>query len=181
MALSDNRTVVLVWIKEQKNGEKEIIRSLLIISVIIIKMQTIKIKNSQLKLVSDWLSGELAVKEARSRNRFLHLLAPRLKETDEERNKIILNKCDKGEDGKPLVEEKDGNQSYKFSGDNWATVQQEIVDLLNEDFVVEVTPSNEEDIKIVKDLIINLDKKFDPQQTEIYEIIVKQFEALDFA
>ena len=142
------------------------------------KMQTLKFLNHQLKFVVDLLSGELPIKQARSRNRFLHLLTPRLKELEDERNKIILAKCDKSEDGKPLTEEKDGQKSYKFSNNTWLDVQKELTDLFNENLVIDVTPANEEDIKIVKEIIFNSDKTLAFQETEIYELVAKQFEEL---
>jgi hypothetical protein len=144
------------------------------------KMQTVKIKNYQLKFVTEWLDGPLPIKEARSRNRFLHLLAPRIKEIEDERNKIILDKCDKDEDGKPIIEKTDQGSTYKFSGDTWQEVQKEIVDLFNEDLIIEVTPANEADIKIVKGLILETTKTLDTQQTEVYEQVAKEFEALEF-
>ena len=161
-------------------------------------MKTLKLKNyffiagvfnGQISL-AQWLSGQnLHGPVSRARTRFLKLIQPRLVELDEEKKKMTEEYAEKKsvKDGDKKVEkvvfldEKGKDTTDPKLGRNYkikdvTAFNKAYGDYLNEDFIIDVTPSNREIIYGVKDLLLSTEDEFKGGMAEIYDGWCESFE-----
>jgi hypothetical protein len=137
-------------------------------------MKSLVIKNSHLAKTIDLLDIPLHGSDARARNRFVTLLGTKLVALNQERQKILDNYCKKDKDGKPKLIE--NNTKYDFTPVNLEKANNELTELYSEDCIIDILPSNEEDIKIATDTILKTSKTFNITEGAIYDEIAKSFE-----
>lgn len=156
--------------------------------------------------LQEWLAKRaLHGKQSRSRTRFLKEILDRAREILDERQTIVVNHAEKkeikGEDGK--VEEKPvmlylerdekGNlvlndnrpvevettdpkkgETYKIK-DIDAT-KKEMEELLDEEYLIDITPANKDTIKDIKDILINVTDEFSGAMATRYDEWCEAFE-----
>ena len=144
------------------------------------KVKGLTFKNYQLRLLYDWLSSEkdkpllLHGKQARSRNKFFALIEPQVNSVDEERIKIATE-YSKTKDGKPELDE---NNSFVFPKEGLDKFNKEYNEVLNEDFTIDILPSNKETLKEIKEIVLNIDRGFDTNEGKVYDLVCQTFEKL---
>lgn len=149
------------------------------------KEKALKLKNGWLDFLTRLLDKPRHGKDARAKNRFLQLLVSRLKEKEEERKKLLEQYADKDK-GKPVMEdidildEKTGEtkkeQRFKISPENMQKFQKEYLEYLNEDFVIDVLPSNKVDIGTIKIMLENDTTDLNTEEGALYDAILTAFE-----
>lgn len=119
-----------------------------------------------IKSLQAWLSDRmLHGKQSRNRTRFLRLMSDRLQEMDEERQRILKEHSVKKEkklvfldsEGKETTDEKKGKR-YKIKDPK--AYQKEYLEYINEDYVIDVTPSTKDAVYGVRDIILETQDEF---------------------
>lgn len=167
-------------------------------------MKTLKLKNYFFVSAQDtpsiqvWLERQaLHGAASRSRTRFVKLLADRLKEIDTVRKEMLEKHAEKDKDGKTIyvvleevkkgdvteIKEKDttddspqDNKRYKIKDDK--AFNKEWAEYINEEFVLDVTPSTSEIIYGTRDLILNTTAEFSGRGAALYDEWCQAFEAI---
>lgn len=162
-------------------------------------MKTLKIKtgflfpqdNADPKLKIDslqnWLAEQLLHgKESRNRTRFLKLLTPRITEMDEERKRILEDNAKK-KNGKIVYLTKENKETttpaegvaIKLDGDKGtAKFHKEFGECLNEDLILDITPSTSEVIYTVRDIILDTKQEFQGMMAVRYDELCQCFEGI---
>lgn len=140
-------------------------------------------KNRDLKALSDFVMAmELSVKESRMRTKFNRIIAEQwnigvIAEVDA----IILDRADIGQDGKPMRKSNDSN-AIQFKS---ITSEEEAINLIgeleNEEFYIDLTPSNKDMILSIANSILNCDLKVSNEVAILIDSWCEQFEnALEY-
>jgi len=137
-----------------------------------------------------WLNNQmLHGKVSRHRTRFIKLIIGRAEEVEKEKLVMLEKHADKkkvkGEDvaiyldekGKDTTDAKDGKK-FKLSTENEQKFLDEYNAYLNEDFVMDVTPANREDIYGVRDMVLNTEAEFSKIQATRYNEWCDAFEGI---
>ena len=140
--------------------------------------------NQGITSIQDWLMKQmLHGAESRNRTRFIKLLSERMAEIDKTiedlKNKYIV-KNDKGE----ILYEKDGKETtdpngatMKFgSPEDMLTLNKDIGDYLNEDLIIDITPSVNEIVYGTRDLILKTNQEFSGIMATRYDEWCEAFE-----
>jgi len=163
-------------------------------------MKVLKLKNYYFvggvfpgqKSLALWLSEQLLHgKESRARTRFLKLLQPRLVNLDEERKKMSEEHAEKkkvkegdkevekivflDEKGKDTTDESKG-KTYKIKDID--LFQKDYNEYINEDFIIDVTPSNKDTIYTVRDILLNTVQEFKGGMADLYDNWCESFETI---
>jgi hypothetical protein len=135
---------------------------------------TFKFQNKYLQGFLGWFGvlGDMTPKEARMRSRFVQLLVPRIQEIAKSHNEILLKYCKKDEQGEPIKTTVNGVENYDIADADMAAFQKDDQELLDEDFVLEITPENAEMFATVQHLVLNTNFTFGPKEDD--ELAVKQ-------
>lgn len=151
--------------------------------------QSISFKNHQLVPFVKFLeSQELQGKESRLRTRFVKLFLPRIQENDTERVTILKKHAEmKDVDGASSIVylDKDGSETTnEREGVNVKIgdvekFNEEYVALMNEEFVLDVTPASKEMIFTVKDVVLNSKTALKGLDAVYYDLWCETFEALE--
>ena len=150
-------------------------------------MKSLKIKNYLVTPLANWLTGQaLPGKQSRARNRFVKVLSPRVQEIDENRREIAKTYAKKDKKGEVVVEkDKENPNIERYVIEDQNKFKEEMTEFLNEEFVIDITPSNTKDIQDVKDVVLLTNQEFkdDPNTGEFlatyYDEWCSAFEALD--
>ena len=135
-----------------------------------------------------WLNDQLLHgKVSRHRTRFIKLVIPRAEEIEKEKNSMLEKLADKkkvkdkemvvylDDKGKDTTDQKLGKR-YKLSAKNHEEFTKQYNDYLNEDYIIDVTPANREDIYGVRDLLLNTNAEFSQIQATRYNEWAEAFE-----
>ncbi len=142
-------------------------------------MAKVKALNLQKRLLNHlvfFLDMPLTGSKARSRNRFIRLIAPMAQEVENERVKMLKDLSEKDEKGEPKVEKNQitGAEHYIVSTEN----RKKVDEYLDEDYVLDILPSNEKDVKVAKDLLLNSEMKLNIELGDIYDKLCTAFEEI---
>ena len=125
-----------------------------------------------------WLNQELTHgAKARARTRFNKLLYERAEELEKERVVMLqkYSKNKKGEvvylkaDGKKTTDEKERGEDFSYAVNDMEAFKKERNEYLQEDFIIDVTPSNKEDVNGVKAILTETNAKFNGIQGARYD------------
>lgn len=169
-------------------------------------MKILKLKNYQfigspeLKSVGlhEWLATQmLHGQDSRSRTRFIQAIAPRITELDKTRiellkkyaKKKIVKQGDKEielpvmlyidkETGEEM-ETTDESLGKRFKVEDAEGFNKEYQEYLNEDYIIDVTPSNKDIIDGVRDLLLNTKEDFFGRGALLYDEWCLAFENLE--
>jgi hypothetical protein len=144
-------------------------------------MEALKLKNRHLIPLGNWLATlELSGSDSRKRTRFVVALQGRLDEMEKERIKLAEKYCKKNNKGKPkMKKDASGQQVYDFSKENRDKFANEMNEYFEEDYVLDVLDSNKEELKAIKDVVLNTEEKFSGRQATEYDEWCEAFEALN--
>lgn len=141
-------------------------------------MKTLKLKNNQLELLFKILDGDLPFSRSRRRKLFTDILMDKYKAREEARMALIEKFGKKDEKGKPATVEyigEDGKKGTRFELSDQEAFNKEFITLYTEEIIIDIPPSLEESIKVIKDLVENTDIVVKNNEVEIIEDIIKSF------
>lgn len=127
---------------------------------------------------SNGLRGMLDVplhgRALRARNRVVAILRER--GSDQEANRIAILKelAEKDEKGEPKM--KADKSGFDLTPENLAKFQQQYNELLNEPMVLDVLPSNADDLRLALDVLRNTTVDMDIKTSEVWEFVIAAFE-----
>jgi len=126
--------------------------------------------DQSIESLQEWLAKQmLHGKISRARTRFIKLIIPQVKELEEERLKLLQEYAEKRkEKDKDVIvyfdkndkKTTDANEGVKYVMKDMDRFVKEYGELVNEEFVIDVTPANQETIYGVRDLILNTESAF---------------------
>lgn len=135
------------------------------------KSKAFKIKKSMMVHLAVWLNSQsLEGRLSRVRTRFVTKLADGMAELEAERKEII-NKYvekEKGEDGEmkwKTHELENGQTEWVVSPEKMESLNKEIEEMYQEEFVIALTPETEADLSRIKDIILDTNYKFGPEES----------------
>ena len=137
-------------------------------------MHTLKIKNGDLEALIRITSVSLSFERSRARNKFLQVIAPLIEARDKSKKEIIEKFSIKDEEGKTKLTA----QGLIDFGDNMKEVDAEWAKLQGEDAVIDVLPSIEKELQVVKDIIVSSEEKLSPEDSFSLTRIVEAIEAI---
>lgn len=121
----------------------------------------LKIKNKYLIGLANWLNEQdLPGKLSRERNRFVETLSEAFQEVEKERMKLIEKHSKKDENEKPIIKD----NRYELKNDE--EFNKEFLELMDDEFLLDMTPVNQLRIKMMKNIILETDYKFGPKETD---------------
>lgn len=147
------------------------------------------VDNEQTGLVSLYTflaRQKLHGKKSRERTRFLKVIEPRTVEVAEGRKEIVERFTEKDAEGKILFVDKLGNETndrnkgvnYKVLLENQEKINEEVKNLHDEQYVIDILPAQAEMIEVIRDLILNTEEAFDGAVATMYDEWCTAFESL---
>lgn len=143
------------------------------------------VKRRHLATLVDWLSLPLHGKEARARNRVVRTFVEAAQQLDEDRLEIIKRFADLDADGNLQVIDEEfapgkTRKVYKFkSPKERDAAEVEINEMKDEEFKLDITQANADDIAVARNLILNRVAEqftFTFDETEVYDTVCAAFE-----
>lgn len=131
----------------------------------------LKIPNKFILGLASWLAEQpLGGRESRERSRFVTVASEHLQEVEKERKEIIEKFANKDEDGKPkIITVDNGDSRYDIPDEKKAEMEKEYLDLLDEEWVLDVSEGNKAKIKTTRDILLNTEYKFGPKEGDTTE------------
>ncbi|EON72823.1 hypothetical protein [Lysinibacillus sphaericus] len=119
-------------------------------------------------------------KESRMRTRFIKLLEQQLNQVNQERQQLVDEYAEKDKNGEILytTEIVDGKEIEMplFSEEAEKEVQQQILTLLHEDFIIEETAEKIDMLRILQEIVLNCDLEFTGKKATLYDRFCEIFE-----
>lgn len=148
----------------------------------ILKFKNYHVYNSNLSLQA-WLMGlELERKPSRTRSRFIKMTVDNAKEIEDARQELIkkfgkytekkVKNGGKEEIEKELVyviDPRTGQKTDQIELADPNAYNKEFGEILEEDFIIDVTPAVEGTIMAIKDMVVNSDAKFSGRIATLYD------------
>ena len=145
-------------------------------------IKTISIKRFAIQPLSLWINGQpLIGKESRFRSRFLRAIAPLLEEYEKGRVEICERHAEKDANGSPIFIDEKGEitdarrGNFKIADD--AALQKEFAVFLNENCIIDVTPSITDCVDYISSLVLNTQAQFSGREAIMYDAWCEAFEA----
>lgn len=140
---------------------------------------TLRIQKKYLVGLSSWLNRlALSGAQSRYRTRFMRDIADVLKEFEAERKEIVEKYVVKEvkDNGKEVWKQTvdNGQPVWEIQKDKEQLFADEVNELLAEDFVLVINEENQAKIACIKDILLNTDYKFGPEQDEKNPMVVMQ-------
>ena len=146
------------------------------------ELKSITLKNKLIQPLIDLLEGPLPSIQARARNRFVTTLGMQLVVIDTERRRLFSEAADKDENGKPktkkITNPSNGQEVEIFDLTPEASkkVGEELTTFLDEEYVIDILPSNRFEIEVVTRAVLNTTKEFGLVDGAQYDLIAQEFE-----
>jgi len=135
-------------------------------------MKTLKLKNMDLNIIGKALNYPMKFQQGRVKNRFIKLLADKAELMEKSRQEMLKELCKKGEDGNPIQDK----GQYTFTPENQKKFGEEYSKLVNEEVLIDVLPSFEPDLPVVKQMLNNSQVELEAFEVETIE---RTLEALE--
>ena len=132
-------------------------------------MKTLKLKNSQLDILFKILDGDLPFSRSRRRKVFTDILMEKYKAREGARIALLDKFSKKDANGKPVMK---GN-SYDI--EDMKGFETEFLVLYAEDVIIDLPPSVEEALPVVKQLVETTDIVVKDHEVQMVEDIIKAF------
>ncbi len=135
-------------------------------------MDTINLKNYHINSFMKTLNYAMPFARGRVKNRILIILSEKAEALEKSRIEILNGLADKDKEGKPVLV----NNQFKISDKNRVKFEEEYQKMMNEDCIIDVTPSLKADIGSVKDMINTSTVNLDPNETKNMEEVLTALE-----
>lgn len=127
----------------------------------------LKLKNYYLMGLGTWLNEQqLTGRASRARTRFVKDIQDKLSELEKERVVLCEQFADKDETGAVKKETVNNSEQYVFSDIGQKEFADEYRDLINEDWIVDVTDANRDTITTIRQIVLDTDYRFGPREGE---------------
>lgn len=137
-------------------------------------------KNYEIKAFGDFLYElSLKGKESRMRSRFIAIMEEQLALISKEREILLQDYAKKDEDGEPVRDKDEEGREFVILEDTFS-FNLEVSKLMNEDFIIEVKNEKVEMVKVVQDIVLNVDKEFSGVEAERYDRFCEVLESVSF-
>ena len=129
---------------------------------------TFKLQNKYIVGLVGWVGslGEATAKQTRMRSRFITLLIARLNETADLHKKILEKYAKKDENGGFVTKEVNGVKNHEIPTESMVAFQKEDQELLDENFILDITEANREMFETMKDFVLNTKYHFGPKEED---------------
>ncbi len=125
-------------------------------------------------------------RKSRERTRFLKVIEARAVEVADAKKEIVEKYAEKNAEKKLIYLDKLGNETedkkkgetYKLLPENQEKVNEEIKTLLEEDYLIDILPAQNEMIEVIKDLVLNTEEEFRGPTATMYDEWCTAFEGL---
>lgn len=133
----------------------------------------------------DWIAGQkLHGKDSRVRTKLLKIFIEKAEEIEADRKKLVEEFAEKDKEGKILYIGKDGkdttefsgNVNYKLSEDSQAKFNKEYEEMMKEDCIVDIVPSNKELVWRTRDILLKTEETFVGKEAAFYDEWCDAFE-----
>ncbi len=126
---------------------------------------SLRLKKKYLLGLGNWLNDQaLSGRASRARTRFVEDVQEELNKVEKERIALLEASADRDENGAVKKEVVDNSEHYVLSDDAKKKVADEYSDLLEEEWVVDVTDANSEQISQIKSIVLDTDYRFGPRE-----------------
>lgn len=148
------------------------------------EIKSVVLKNKLLQPLIEILDCQLPGAKARARNKFVTTLGTQLVLVDEERRKMYSDAAIKDAEGKPKTKQimnPTTNQPveiFDLTPEASKKVSDDLQAFLDEDFVIDILPSNKFEIQVVSEIVLNTTKEFGLIDGAQYDLICAAFEAV---
>lgn len=137
----------------------------------------LRFKTSDITSFVLWLSKlPLGGKESRERTRFLRLTSPFIQDFEKSRVELAQKYARKDESGNPVKVRDEKGERYDFDPMGIVTFTQELAELLKEEIVIDILPSNRQTLVFIKTITLNTDFQFSGDDAEWYDSVCGIFE-----
>lgn len=146
---------------------------------------TLKIKNSYIQgLLTIMNHAAICCGKSRMRGRFNKPLIARMDENEKHRQEMLVDLADKDENGKAKTEEFEDEEGenkrrYVVTPENLTKFQDQYKEMMNEDFVIDITESNKAEYEQAKDLVLNSTMEFKGGDDALYNVLCEAFEVTE--
>lgn len=138
------------------------------------------LKNYEVKAFGDFLYElSLKGKESRMRSRFISILEEQLGLVSKEREILLQDYAQKDENGEPVRDKDEEGREFVILEDTFS-FNLETSKLMNEDFIIEVKNEKIEMVKVIQDIVLNVDKEFSGVEAERYDRFCEVLESVSF-
>lgn len=140
------------------------------------KTKSLEFRNHYLLLMGQWLDIPLQGHDARIKAKFFRLISDAIQDIITERSaKLERYEAEKDEKGNWKTD----IEGYVFKDSKKGKhCMKEIMELMDEIFILDVLPSNEQLLKEIGEMFINLERKFDTNEGVQYDYICTEFEKI---
>jgi hypothetical protein len=136
-------------------------------------VNSLKFKNRSLKWLASFLKVQLHGSQSRARTRFLRIVNPLGEEFNETRLEKLKELTPKDDKGEPKMIP--GTNTYDL-GEKQKEFAEWFALFLEEEAVIDILPSNKDDIAEVRNILLNLDQELNDEGAEELEQILEAFE-----
>lgn len=143
---------------------------------------SLKFKNYHVNVMAELLNIPLHGYQARKTTQFLKLLTSQAQILEEERNKMLLEVCEKDEKGEPIltITENGKNKEYTLTDEAKKKFQEDYAKFVTEEFVLDILDSTKDAIEVAKKLILESEVDLDTQEKKIvYDEVCLVFETCE--
>lgn len=139
------------------------------------KIKSITFKNYHLFFLNNLLSGNMQAKEARIRNQFFGIIKDRFDLVEKERINIATKYAERDENGKVKINKEGG---YEIKNERLDDLNKEYVELMKEDFILDVLPSVEPILLGLKKILDGVTKELNIQEGTSFDEILTILETV---
>lgn len=132
-------------------------------------MKTLVLKNKQFDILAKILGEDLPFQRSRRRKIFIDAVLPKMKARDEARMDIIKKYGKKDDKGELVVEK--GN----FAIEDIPAFQKDYEEMMEEDVIIDISPSIEQIIDSIKDIVNTTDITVKNDEVLLIEDIITAF------
>lgn len=139
--------------------------------------QSITLSAGTLNQLYSWLSRlALAGRDSRECTRFLHLCTERVREIEKARVELAKTYAKKDDDGKIVQVAGDKGLRYDFEDEAYVKFISELANILKEPITLDILPSNVENWKKIKEIVLDTKEVISAEDAEWYEEVCSLLE-----
>ncbi len=134
-----------------------------------------KITNTQVQYLYNWLNAPLHGEQSRSRNKFVKLITKQYNDSINGRTDILKSFADKDKKTKqPIIE----NGLYKMSDAKLVKAKEEVTEFLNESVEYTIAKSDKAIIRSIIEILNNAKLPLDIPTGQVYEEVMSELESV---
>lgn len=134
----------------------------------------LKLKNIDIPhVISLFYDLKLKAKQSRHRTKFIKSLSEQWQEVSTDEEEIAKQYCHLDDEGTPKKIEENGRQMWDMKDGESLNFAKDRNDLYRETYIIDGA-NNQETLKIIAKILVNLDAELSGQQADIYDDLCEQ-------